>query len=125
MENPIRRVTPLTVLPDIAATAEHYCALGFTRVETGSPGCVGLQAGTSYLLLASTAHMAGDFGADLAASLTGKTIPYIYVDSVATAKARLPASAEVLAEAALAGGSLEAMVRQDGQHLILAEKTRQ
>jgi hypothetical protein len=122
MDDLVRRVTPLTVLPDIVAATEQYHQLGFALVETEDPGCVGLRAGDTYLLLATSAHMAEDFPPATVERLIGRTIPYIHVQSLTAAKDRLPASAAV--QTSGRSGTSEILVEQDGQYIILAEKMR-
>lgn len=84
--SPARRITPLTILRDISPSLARYQGLGFTPVDTDDPGCVGLRAGNTYLILCTLAFMNGDFQAESIAPLLGRTIPYVWVDSVDTAK---------------------------------------
>lgn len=122
MENLVCRVTPLTVLRDIVPTAHQYRGLGFEMVDTGNSNCVGLRAGNSYLILATADHMVGDFPLELIEPLVGKTILYIHVQSLELARARLPSSALVLSQATTRSGTIEALVKEDEQYLILSEK---
>ncbi|MBC7907702.1 MAG: hypothetical protein H7Y60_13295 [Rhodospirillaceae bacterium] len=110
------------VLPDIQPVLRQYLALGFERVEDGHPGCVGLRAGKTYIILVSVALMEGDFRPKTVAPLVGSTIPYIHVRSLAAAKDRLESSAIIIEEAKTGEGTLEAIVIQHGQFMILAEK---
>jgi len=105
-----------------APAVEQYLALGFTAVETGSPDCVGLRAGGTYLILVSADYMAGDFQPATVARLVGRTVPYIYVSSVAAAKERLSAAAFIVEQVVTRGGTMEAVVEQGHQYLLLAEK---
>ena len=73
---PVFRVTPMMVLADITPALARYEALGFERVETGDAGCIGLRAGQTAVILASTSFVRGDFGAGLA-------IPWALLVSVA------------------------------------------
>lgn len=116
---PARRVTPLTILPDIGPSLARYRSLGFTPVETEHPGCVGLRAGNTYLILCTSAFMTGDFQAGSIAPLVGWTIPYIWVESVVAAKT---AFARVVEEVVTRAGSREALVEEGGQWAILAER---
>lgn len=118
----VLRVTPLTVAYDIAPFAARYAALGFEKIETESDGCFGVKVGDSHMIFAATAHMAGQFRADTAQRLTGRTTPYIYVRSIAAAAARLPRDARVIDQAALPYGVTEAVVEHGGDCFILAEK---
>lgn len=121
MDRLVRRITPLTVLPDIAPMLRQYQDLGFETVETGEPGCVGVRVGDTGLILATAEHMAADFGT-AAAPLTGQTIPYIYVRSVADAAASFAPPATVVSQTLTRGKTFEALVERNGQHMILAEK---
>ncbi len=122
MDMLVRRVTPLTVVPDIGPLARQYNDLGFMTIDTGAPGCIGLQAGESYLILASDAHMVADFDPSSVAPLSGRTIPYIHVRNIDAALDRLPPTSHVLGRAATRGGTLEAVVEQEGQYMIFAER---
>jgi transcriptional regulator with XRE-family HTH domain len=118
----VRRVTPLTVLADISLTVQQHLALGFSLVETGDPACVGLRAGNTYLILATREFMAGDFQRASVDLLTGRTVHYIYVESVDAARKRLCPQSLIIDQATTRGGTLEALVEHDGQYMILAEK---
>jgi transcriptional regulator with XRE-family HTH domain len=39
---PVRRITPLTILTDIAPTLERFLRMGFGVLETEHPGCMGV-----------------------------------------------------------------------------------
>jgi hypothetical protein len=118
----ILRVTPLTVLTDIGPALSRYLALGFERMETGDAGCVGLRAGDTYLILATAAHMARQFQPDTVGRLTGRTTPYLYVQSLDDALSRLPASATVVERTVTDHGTAEALVEDAGQCMILVQK---
>jgi hypothetical protein len=77
MNNMVQRVTPLTVLTDIKPSLSRYRGLGFDVVDTGDPGCVGLRAGDTYLILATVQHMAGQFPSAVVQRLTDQTTPYL------------------------------------------------
>ena len=117
----VRRITPLTVLPRIDEVVAAHLELGFSRVESGHPGCVGLAAGGTYHILATVDFMQDDFRPETVGPLIGKTLPYIYVRSLAEAQDRL-GGAVVLEMAVTRGGTLEAVVQQHGRHSILAER---
>lgn len=121
MDDLVRRVSPMMILPDIGPVLQQYLALGFEAVEGGDADCVGLRAGKTYLILASTAMLQRSFKASTVAPLVGATLPYIYVASLTEAATRLDASAQ-LVEAVEAEGVREAVVVQHGQFMILAEK---
>ncbi|WP_353860731.1 helix-turn-helix transcriptional regulator [Azospirillum formosense] len=113
-----RRVTPLTILPNIAPSLARYRSLRFALIETEDPGCVGLRAGPSQMILCSTAFMAGDFQSGSLAALEGWTIPYIWVESVDRAKDAYARLAELVTTRA---GTREALVEDAGEWAILAE----
>ncbi|MDR3437835.1 helix-turn-helix transcriptional regulator [Telmatospirillum sp.] len=118
----VRRITPLTVLPDIIPTLRHYQALGFSLIETEEPGCVGLRAGNTHLILITTDFMSADYDQTTVALLEGRTIPYIYVQSVGVARERFSESATVVEQVTTRAGTIEALMERDHQYLILAEK---
>jgi DNA-binding XRE family transcriptional regulator len=118
----VRRATPLTILPEIGFALQAHLDLGFSRVATDHPGCVGLKAGHTYIILVTADFMADDFGAPLIVPLVGKTIPYIYVRSVDLATAQLPMSAAIVAQVLTRGHTREVLVEHAGCYQILAEK---
>lgn len=122
MDGPIRRVTPLTVLPDISVAVQQYLDLGFEQVETGTPDCVGLRAGATYLLVATQAFMERQFRPWTVALLVERTTSYIYVASLDAAKASLAPTAAVVEQASTREGTREAVIEADGHYFILAEK---
>lgn len=122
MDELVLKVTPMMVLPDIKPILRQYLALGFEMVDSGDPGCVGLQAGNSHLILLAMGLMGRDFRQTTVAPLVGATVPYIHVRSLAEALDRLEAGAQVIEEAKTNGGTLEAVVVQHGQFMILAQK---
>lgn len=121
MEELVRKVTPMMVLPDIRPVLKQYLALGFEPVRTDDPGCVGLRAGKSHLTLITVDLMQKDFKKSTVAPLIGTTVPYLHVTSLHQAKLCLDPSAQVVEEAYTGGGTREAVVVQHGQFLILAE----
>lgn len=121
MDELVRKLTPMMVLPDVQPVLKQYLALGFEPIPTEDPGCVGVRAGKSHLMLVSVEMMHKDFKRTTVAPLVGSTVPYLHVTSLAEAKARLDASAMVVEEAYTTGGTREAVVVQHGQFLILAE----
>lgn len=123
MDDLVLKVTPMMVLPDIQPVLRQYLALGFEPVDSGDPACVGLRAGNSHIILLAVTLMARDFRKATVTPLVGATVPYIHVRSLAEAKRRLEAGALVVEEVITAEGTLEAVVVQHGQFLILAEKS--
>ena len=122
MDEPIRRITPLTVLADIGSVVEQYRGLGCQIIDTGEPGCVGVRVGLTYLILATAEHMRGDFAAETVAPLIGHTVSYLYVRSVGEAVKTLSGEACIVEQVATRGGIIEAVVRHNGRYLILAER---
>lgn len=118
----VLRITPLTVERDIAPALARYAALGFERVESGEPGCVGMQADNGAIILASVDYLQSTFvDADVEA-LAGTTMPYIHVESVSDARHYLPASCILLQDVRTRGGTRELLVRDGADYLVLAEK---
>lgn len=72
MGESVLRVSPLTVMEDIGPALSRCRGLGFAVVETEDPGCVGLRAGDSYLILATVAHMARQFRPGTVERLAGR-----------------------------------------------------
>lgn len=118
----VKQVTPLTILPDTAQALIQYVEFGFTKIETDVAECVGLKAGNTYLILATADFMAGDFKLETVAPLVGKTIPYIYVRSMAEAKEKLAPASQVVEIVGTRMGTTEAVVVQGDQRMILAAK---
>ena len=116
---PVLRVTPMMVLADITPALTRYEALGFERVETGDAGCIGLRAGQTAVILASTSFVRGDFGAANASRLAGQTINYIHVASVDEVSRGLASSAVILQDARTRGGTRELLVDDNGDLFIL------
>lgn len=121
MDDLVRRVSPMMVLPDIRPVLRQYLALGFEAVDADDPECAGLRAGNSYLILASVKLLQRYFKPTTVAPLIGATVPYIHVTSLTEAATRLESSA-MLVEAVEGDGVREAVVVQHGQFMILAEK---
>lgn len=121
MQDLVRKLTPMMVLPDIAPVLRQYLALGFEAAPSDDPGCVAVRAGKTALMLVSVDLMQRDFKKSTVAPLVGATVPYIHVTSLHQAKMRLEPSALVVEEAYTGGGTREAVVVQHGQFLILAE----
>lgn len=119
-DTPVRRVTPLTILPDIGPSLARYRRLGFTSMETDDPGCVGLRAGSTHLILCTTAFMARDFQTANVAPLAGRTIPYVWVESLEAATEAFAGTVKVVVERA---AMREALVGDGGHWAILAETT--
>jgi hypothetical protein len=74
------------------------------------------------LILATVAFMSADYDAVLTDRLAGQTIPYIHVDSVTRASARLAAGATILQDVWTRGGTRELLIEDGDDLFILAEK---
>jgi hypothetical protein len=122
MRNQILRVTPLMVVADLNAAAQHFCTLGFEPVETREAGVIGLQAGSSQMILASVEHMEMDFRPMTVATIAGRTVPYIYVRSMTAAMANLPEGVIVIEKANTHCGTVEAVIGDAGNFRILVEE---
>ena len=117
----VLRVTPMMILADITPALARYEALGFERIETNDPGCIGLRVGQTAVILASTSFVRGDFGAANASRLAGQTIKYLHVPSVDESRRGLSPGAVILEDAQTRGGTRELLVDDDGDLFILAE----
>jgi transcriptional regulator with XRE-family HTH domain len=115
---PVRRITPLTVLVDIAPAVDRFRRMGFGVIETEHAGCVGVAAGNSHHLLCSRAFMDRDWPADIVAPLVGQTISYIWVASLESAS---QAWDHVVHRIVTDHGTREALVRAVDGYAILAE----
>jgi hypothetical protein len=120
--NSLLRVTPLVILKDIGPSLTRYETLGFQRIESGSAGCVGMQAGTSAVIFASVGYMNGDFEHEHISRLEGETLQYVHVSSVEEVKDRLSARSRVLQDVVTRGGTRELLVEDGDEILILAER---
>lgn len=113
----VRRVCALSIVADVASMTAFYCGMGFDPVQSGDSRCVGLRASKTYLILTSVDLMEAEYPTVDMASLTGRTIPYVWITPLEEALAALPPSAAIVARACC---SNEALIRQDGQMLVLA-----
>lgn len=113
-----RRVTPLTILDDIVPARRFYENLGLTIIETGDPGCIGVQAGATHLILCTVAFLRGDYVMTDCAPLIGQTIPYLWVRSLDEARV---ADGTVVEAVTTRSGTREALVEHRGLWAILAE----
>jgi len=77
-----KRVSSLLVTSDLIEVSALYEQLGFRRVETGDPGCLGYVAGDSVVMLLDHEFASRNWGDEAAATLTGKFVPYVYVEAV-------------------------------------------
>ncbi|KRW60300.1 helix-turn-helix domain-containing protein [Stutzerimonas nitrititolerans] len=116
--DPVRRTTPLTILPDLASSLDRFRRMGFGVIETNDSGCVGVAAGSSYHLLCSRAFMVDDYPEGAIAPLVGQTIPYIWVSSL---EAACHVWSRVVHQVVTHRGTREALVEAGDQWAILAE----
>jgi hypothetical protein len=122
MDALVLKITPMMVLPDINPVAQQYGMLGADLLDSGDPGCIGVQAGKSHMILVTADLLRGYLSAKTVTPLIGTTVPYIFVRSLADAKARLLRGALLVEEALTPEGTREAVVVQHGQFMVLAEK---
>lgn len=116
-----KRVTPLVVAPDIEAHLRQYSDLGFERVDSGDSGCVGMQAGSTAIIFATSAFMRRDFQDSTIARLEGRAVPYIHVESVEVALANLPAAADTVEDVRTRALTREVVVSIGADLMVLAE----
>ena len=81
-----------------------------------------MRAGTTYQLLVTQAYMERQFRPWTVALLVDRTTPYIYVDCLDEAKAKLSPISAVVEQSAVRDGIREAVIETDGLYLVLAEK---
>lgn len=117
-DGPVRRVTPLTILDGMGPARRLYESLGLTIIETGDPGCIGVQAGATHLILCTVAFLRGDYIVADFTPLLGRTIPYLWVRSLQEARV---ADANVVEAVTTRNGTREALIEHGGQWAILAE----
>lgn len=120
MELKAKRVTPLTVLPDIAESVRRYEALGLERVPGEEEGLVGFLAGKTGVMVATTEFMAGDFDPAHVERLVGQPIHYIHVASVDEARKAVP-NAHLLQDVIARGETRELLLEDTTGFFILAE----
>ncbi|MBI5163923.1 MAG: hypothetical protein HY985_08465 [Magnetospirillum sp.] len=96
------KITPMTVLEDIAPTVARYRAIGCEIVAAHHAGCVGLRAGKTHILLISEGFLATQ-------------------DRAATALARLPPTAMVIDHLGIAPQPIEVVVKDGDELFLLAE----
>jgi hypothetical protein len=77
-----KRVSSLLVTADLPAVSAYYRELGLTRVESDDRGCVGYVAGETGVLLADMDFAVRCWGAETAAALAGRFVPYVYLDEL-------------------------------------------
>lgn len=119
MTDSIRKITPMAVYEDIGPALSRYERLGFEKVGTDDDGCVGVKAGKTALILVSAAYLSREYDDETVKRLVGQTIPYIWVQRLDEAEARLPEGWRVVGR--VEGGVREVLVSDGDKYLILAE----
>lgn len=119
-EATLLRCTPLLILEEIADELDLFRRMGFSVIETGDPGCVGLRVGSTHKILATRAHIARTFGVEIADTLTGRTIDYLYVADLDAFLARAGWSGRDAV--ATEYGTREAVVATQGGPMIVVER---
>ena len=110
-----KRVSSMLVTRDLAAASALYEALGFARVETDAPGCVGYVAGETGVILVDREFADVCWG-DVAASLVERVVPYIHVASLDD----LPEDTRVLANVHTTYGTHEIVLATSTGPIVLA-----
>jgi len=77
-----RRATPLYLVEDIAEARERYSRLGFKLRETGDPGCVGVSAGPTSIILVDRDYAERTLPARAVLLLEQRSALYIWVESL-------------------------------------------
>ena len=77
-----KRVTPVFLVDDIQSARRKYAALGFTSVETGKRGRIGMAAGDTDIILVDSVHAARTMPLKALKSLNKEPALYVWVDSV-------------------------------------------
>jgi hypothetical protein len=117
---PARRVTPMVMVSDVAATVAEYEQHGFKTIATGESDCVGLVAdatGTGLIVLGA-GYASRSMPAAAVAELQRGAGLYIWVDRLADVMA---AGAE-LGEMDTAYGTRERYVREASCLVAYAER---
>ena len=117
---PVKRVTPMVMVADVAATVAEYQQHGFKAIATGEPECVGLVAdatGTGLIVLGS-GYASRAMRPEAVAALQGGTGLYIWVDRLAD----VAASGKVLDEVETAHGTRERYVHEASGLVAYAQR---
>jgi hypothetical protein len=114
-----RRVTPVRLVSDVAATVAVYEQQGFRALPTDEPGCVGLMADATRtgLMLLGRDYADRSMPAEAVAELGAGTGLYIWVDNLVDVES----SGTVLGEMTTAYGTRERFVREDSGLVAYAE----
>jgi hypothetical protein len=115
-----KRVSSLLVTADLPGASAYYGSLGFSRVESDDPGCIGYVAGETVVLLADEDFASRCWGADVSAALKGRFVPYVYLDEL---DSELDGSAQVLVDTRTWFGTHERVVDTVSGPVVLVETT--
>lgn len=117
---PAKRVTPMVMVADVAATVAEYERHGFSAITTGESECVGLVAdatGTGLIVLGA-GYASRSMPAEAVEALQDGTGLYIWVDRLAD----VMASGTELGETDTAYGTRERYVREASGLVAYAER---
>jgi len=117
MPNP-KRVSSLLVTTELSRVSAQYADLGFSRVDTGDPACIGYVAGETGIILTDREFAARCWGEGAALALADRFVPYVFVDAVDQIASE-PASA--LADTKTWFGTRERVVQTVSGPVVFAE----
>lgn len=117
---PAKRVTPMVMVSDVAATVAAYEQHGFQPIATGEPDCVGLVADATRtgLIVLGAGYASRSMPPAVVAELQRGAGLYIWVDRLAD----VMSSGTELGELDTAYGTRERYVRQAGGLVAYAEQ---
>lgn len=113
-----RRATPMYLVDDMAEARERYAGLGFEIRPTDDPGCVGVSAGPTSIILVDRHYAARTLPARAVLLLEQRSALYIWVESLEASRPGL--RGVLLGETNLAG-LREWAVESDYGLMVLAE----
>jgi len=117
---PAKRLTPMVMVADVAATVAEYEQHGFRAIATGEPDCVGLVADATRtgLILLGAGYASRSMPPAAVAELQGGAGLYIWVDRLAD----VTSSGTELGEIDTAYGTRERYVREASGLVAYAER---
>jgi transcriptional regulator with XRE-family HTH domain len=119
VETQFRRITPMTILPEISRVVEYHKRNGAELVSAGTE-CAGIRyAGVPWIFV-TVSLLKRHFLSETVRMLSGLTVPYIYVRSLEAEI--LAEGAEILDQAATGWGTLEWIVNQHGGMMFFAAR---
>lgn len=80
----MKRVTPLRIVADVEQAGQTYQDLGMVRQDTDNAGTVGYLAGSTGVILLTSATAAATYGLDIADKMAQSGALYCYVDELPT-----------------------------------------